>query len=140
MEQIVIRLPEDVASRLKAAAGARRVGVNKLVMNWIHRGLDEIDDEAGLRALAKRLDPSMASALRGHLNKFSQRAKDDRVAAQGRKWKAMREQGKAMMEAETSRGYLDQEGMTNCVGKAVKPRAPRSCRKKTDGGSLFGEE
>ena len=131
MEQITIRLPENAASRLKAVAVARRVGVNTLVTNWICRALDEVDDEAELRALAKRLDPSMALAVHGQLDRFSQRAKDDRAAIRLRKWKAMRERGKARIEAETRYGNMDQEEATPV--RATKPgklRAPRP-RKKT---------
>lgn len=74
MGTLTLRLPEDVANRLKSVAKARGVSVNKLITEISVQVLAAYDTETRFKALAAEADIPAALAVLDRL---------DRQAAQG---------------------------------------------------------
>lgn len=74
MSTLTLRLPDDVAARLKSVAEVRGVSVNKLITEISVQALAAYDTENRFRAMAAKADVPSALAVLDRL---------DRHAAQG---------------------------------------------------------
>jgi predicted transcriptional regulator len=68
---MTIRLPEDIAQRLKTAAEARKISVNKLITEISVQALAAYDTETRFKAMAARADIPAALAVLDRLDKRS---------------------------------------------------------------------
>ena len=82
MTTLTIRLPDDVSSRIKTAAAARGVSVNRWMADLSLQALTEQDAEASFRAMAAKADIPAALAI---LDRLDREAESNRRAAQAKK-------------------------------------------------------
>jgi len=68
MSTLALRLPEDLAKRLKNAAGARGVSVNKLITEISVQALAVHDTETRFKAMAAEAKTSAALAVLDRLD------------------------------------------------------------------------
>lgn len=68
MSTVTLRLPEDVASRLKSVAEARGVSVNKLITEISIQALAAYDTETRFKAMAGEADIPAALAVLDRLD------------------------------------------------------------------------
>jgi predicted transcriptional regulator len=71
MSTMTIRLPKDIAQRLKTAAESRKISVNKLVTEISVQALAAYDTETRFKAMAVGADISVALAVLERLDKRS---------------------------------------------------------------------
>ena len=69
MSTLTIRLPENVASRLKTTAEARGVSVNKLMAEISVQALSAYDAETRFKAMAAKADVPAALAVLDRLDR-----------------------------------------------------------------------
>ena len=68
MSTVTLRLPEDLASRLKNAASSRGVSVNKLITEISVQALAAYDTETRFKAMAMEADIPAALAVLDRLD------------------------------------------------------------------------
>lgn len=68
MSTLTLRLPEDLANRLKSAAEARGVSVNKLITEISVQALAAYDTETRFKAMAAKADIPAALAVLDRLD------------------------------------------------------------------------
>ena len=71
MSALTLRLPADVAMRLKSVAEARGVSVNKLITEISIQALAAYDTETRLKATAAKADIPAALAVLERLDRLS---------------------------------------------------------------------
>jgi plasmid stability protein len=71
MSTLTLRLPEDVAMRLKSTAEARGVSVNKLITEISVQALAAYDTETRFKAMAAKADIPAALAVLDRLDKHA---------------------------------------------------------------------
>ena len=69
MSTLTIRLPDDLADRLKNVAQARRISVNKLITEISVQALASFDAETRFKILAASADIPAAMKILDRLNK-----------------------------------------------------------------------
>jgi hypothetical protein len=74
MSTLTLRLPEDVASRLKSAAESRGVSVNKLITEISVQALAAYDTETRFRTMAAEANIPAALAVLDRLDASAARA------------------------------------------------------------------
>ena len=70
MSTLTLRLPEDVANRLKDVAGARGISVNKLITEISVQAIAVYDAEARFRAMAAMGNNPAALAVLDRLDEY----------------------------------------------------------------------
>jgi len=74
MSTLTLRLPEDLANRLKNVAGARGVSVNKLITEISVQALAVYDTETRFKAMAAEANTPAALAVLDRLDEHPARS------------------------------------------------------------------